>query len=184
MDSESERVVQEALDKVVVGRTTLVVAHRLSTIKNVDVIAVVDNGSVKEIGSHDELIQEQDNLYRHFVHLQQMEKAKTLEESESPSSLTSIIDLNHTRVDVSKPNTANYITPRSDAPTKGNMLKNSESPRPSFRRLLGLNKPEWKQAILGCLSGILFGGIEPLCAVIMGATVAVYFSTDLVKIKE
>lgn len=46
LDSESERVVQEALDKASIGRTTIVIAHRLSTIRNADIIAVVQNGQV------------------------------------------------------------------------------------------------------------------------------------------
>ena len=92
LDSESERIVQEALDKVIVGITTIIVAHRLSTIKNVDAIAVVDNGSVKEIGSHDGLIRVKNSLYRHLVSLQQTEKAKTFEEHEYRSSFVPIND--------------------------------------------------------------------------------------------
>src|ERR1700722_18451594 len=50
LDTESEKVVQEALDKVMKGRTTIVIAHRLSTIKNADSIAVIEGGSVVEKG--------------------------------------------------------------------------------------------------------------------------------------
>ncbi|RHN80971.1 putative xenobiotic-transporting ATPase [Medicago truncatula] len=56
LDAESERVVQDALDKVMVNRTTVVVAHRLSTVKNADVIAVVKNGVIVEKGRHETLI--------------------------------------------------------------------------------------------------------------------------------
>ncbi|CAI0628627.1 unnamed protein product, partial [Linum tenue] len=56
LDSESEKVVQDALDQACMGRTTLVVAHKLSTIRNADLIAVVSNGSVIETGSHNDLI--------------------------------------------------------------------------------------------------------------------------------
>ncbi|XP_040577722.1 mitochondrial potassium channel ATP-binding subunit [Lepeophtheirus salmonis] len=52
LDAESERIVQEALDKLSKGRTSLVIAHRLSTIKNADVIAVIDKGVMAEIGTH------------------------------------------------------------------------------------------------------------------------------------
>ncbi|KAJ4707556.1 ABC transporter B family protein [Melia azedarach] len=57
LDSESELLVQEALDKASIGRTNVIIAHRLSSIRNADVIAVVQNGQVMETGSHDELIQ-------------------------------------------------------------------------------------------------------------------------------
>ncbi|GAB2299286.1 hypothetical protein Dimus_033357 [Dionaea muscipula] len=56
LDSQSEKVVQEALDRVMVGRTSVVVAHRLSTIQNCDVIAVLDKGKVVEQGSHSSLL--------------------------------------------------------------------------------------------------------------------------------
>ncbi|KAH9617304.1 hypothetical protein KSS87_010252 [Heliosperma pusillum] len=56
LDAESEKSVQDALDRVMVGRTTVIVAHRLSTIRNADIIAVVQGGRVVETGSHDELI--------------------------------------------------------------------------------------------------------------------------------
>ena len=57
LDTESERVVQEALDRLMKGRTTVVVAHRLSTIRNADSIAVVRKGEIIEQGSHDQLIE-------------------------------------------------------------------------------------------------------------------------------
>ncbi|KAB1200429.1 ABC transporter B family member 4 [Morella rubra] len=69
LDAESERVVQDALDKVMVNRTTVVVAHRLSTIKNADVIAVVKNGVIVEKGKHETLIKIQDGFYASLVAL-------------------------------------------------------------------------------------------------------------------
>ena len=64
LDTESERIVQEALDRAREGRTTIVIAHRLSTIYNSDAIAVISNGVVAEIGTHSELLQQQGIYYR------------------------------------------------------------------------------------------------------------------------
>ena len=56
LDAENERIVQEALDRLMVGRTTLIIAHRLATVINADRICVIDQGEIKAIGTHSELI--------------------------------------------------------------------------------------------------------------------------------
>lgn len=71
LDAESEKSVQEALDRVMVGRTTVIVAHRLSTIRNADIIAVVQNGRIVETGSHEELISKPNGAYASLVQLQE-----------------------------------------------------------------------------------------------------------------
>lgn len=69
LDTESERLVQEALEKLMRNRTTLVVAHRLSTIRNADLICVVHEGRIVEQGRHDELVAK-DGYYKHLVDMQ------------------------------------------------------------------------------------------------------------------
>ena len=64
LDNATEILIQHALDRLCEGRTTLVVAHRLSTIKNADRVAVVREGEIAELGSHDELLAREDGLYR------------------------------------------------------------------------------------------------------------------------
>lgn len=69
LDSESEKLVQEALDRLMKDRTTLVIAHRLSTIRNADIICVMHEGKIVEQGTHDELLK-LNGYYKHLVDMQ------------------------------------------------------------------------------------------------------------------
>ena len=76
LDSESERLVEEALEELLQGRTTLIIAHRLSTVRRADRVVVLDHGRVVESGSHAELLA-QDGLYAKLYQGQFREEAVT-----------------------------------------------------------------------------------------------------------
>ena len=71
LDSESELIVQEALDKAREGRTSIVIAHRLSTIVSADLIVVIEGGKIVEQGTHNQLLAQRGRYY----HMQQAQKA-------------------------------------------------------------------------------------------------------------
>ena len=73
LDSESERAVQTALDELMKGRTSFVIAHRFATIRNCNKILVMDKGEIKEFGTHEQLMANPDGLYRHLAALQFLE---------------------------------------------------------------------------------------------------------------
>ncbi|CAK8533613.1 unnamed protein product [Lathyrus sativus] len=213
LDSESERVVQQALDKAVVGRTTIIIAHRLSTIQNADIIAFVQNGKIVESGSHESLIQNDSSLYTSLVRLQQ---TKNDQNDDTPSTIN--IDHMH------NPSSYRLATRSSsfDSMTRGrggdivndknvvgdivnnvvvfdnnnnnNKNNNNEDEEkrkkkekvkvPSFRRLLAMNLPEWKQVCLGCLNAILFSAVQPVYAFASGSVASVYFLEDHDEIKK
>jgi ABC-type multidrug transport system fused ATPase/permease subunit len=70
LDAESEKVVQEALDRLLEGRTAIIIAHRLATIRNVDCIYVLEDGKIVEKGTHDELTQKENGIYGALAKLQ------------------------------------------------------------------------------------------------------------------
>ena len=72
LDTESEKLVQEALNKLLEGRTSIVIAHRLSTIRNADKIIVVDHGRIAEQGTHAELMA-RGGIYAKLIEMQSFE---------------------------------------------------------------------------------------------------------------
>src|SRR4030067_3729756 len=73
LDTESEHIIQMALENLMIGRTTFVIAHRLSTIKNADLIIVMDGGRVADMGQHEELLKA-NGLYKRLYDMQFAEK--------------------------------------------------------------------------------------------------------------
>ncbi|HUS01234.1 MAG TPA: ATP-binding cassette domain-containing protein, partial [Chitinophagaceae bacterium] len=76
IDTESELLIQHAIDKLISGRTSIVIAHRLSTIRKANKILVLDNGEIKEMGTHNELLAKKSFYYQ--LHKMQFEKKEEL----------------------------------------------------------------------------------------------------------
>lgn len=70
LDSESEKLVQEALDQLMIGRTSIVIAHRLATIRNADKIVVLQKGEIREMGTHQQLMRQEDGFYQKLSRMQ------------------------------------------------------------------------------------------------------------------
>ncbi|KAF8664309.1 hypothetical protein HU200_054858 [Digitaria exilis] len=176
LDTSSEHVVQEALELASMGRTTIVVAHRLSTIRNADMIVVMQSGEVKELGSHHELNENEAGLYSSLVRLQQTRDSVEMTEEVG----SSIQSMSKGFSAVSRSSSTCSI---GDAKDCGN-TKYPKLPVPSFRRLLMLNVPESKQALMGSFSAIVSGSIQPVFAYAMGSVIWIFFSTDHQEIKK
>ncbi|URD72564.1 ABC transporter transmembrane region [Musa troglodytarum] len=192
LDSESERIVQEALDLASVGRTAIVIAHRLSTIRNADVITVVQDGQVMEMGSHDELISNEDGVYSSLVRLQQTARAREVEGgASSAAAMTALTAHSQFGSSGSMSRRFSAASRSSSARSTGTPATDDDGdpeqpklPVPSFRRLLMLNAPEWKQALLGSLSATVFGAIQPLYSYALGSMISVFFLKDHEEIKS
>lgn len=138
-----------------------------------------------ETGSHNELTQYEDGLYTSLVRLQQIEQADvdddTISSSFQPNSIHNTDTNNNS-------SSRRRVPPVTQSTLEGEVSlagrpKDTKPPRPSFRRLLALNLPEWKQASIGCMSAIFQGAIQPIYAFAMGGMISVYFLTSHDEIK-
>ncbi|OMO82685.1 hypothetical protein CCACVL1_11808 [Corchorus capsularis] len=174
LDSESETLVQTALDQASMGRTTLVVAHKLSTIRNADFIAVVNNGCIIEMGSHNDLINMKNGHYAQLAKLQRQFSCDDHEQYPE-NRLSSVGRMSTGRLSTAKSSPAFYATPL-DQNIESPQKKPVSHPSPSFFRLLSLNSPEWKQGLIGSLSAIAFGAVQPVYALTIGGMISAFFA--------
>ncbi|KAH9291390.1 hypothetical protein KI387_043419 [Taxus chinensis] len=196
---QNQKIVQEALDKASMGRTTVVVAHRLSTVRNADIIAVVQSGGVIETGRHEEFIHKPNGTYAALAQLQQVS-------SKNEQTPTNSISMSITQASITP---ANILTAKSSRHgSQGGSERSSQSRRifpeqenpdeeennkteiakkrsiPSFRRLLALNAPEWKHTVLGCMGAIGYGALQPAYAFTLGSMISVLFLKDEDEMKQ
>uniref|UniRef100_A0A8C9U049 ATP-binding cassette sub-family B member 5 n=1 Tax=Scleropages formosus TaxID=113540 RepID=A0A8C9U049_SCLFO len=151
LDTQSESIVQAALDKARAGRTTIVIAHRLSTIRTADVIAGFSNGVVTEQGTHSELMALK-GIYYSLVMQQVGPKMKPRSSFRRSRS----------------------IRRRSSRRKK----KEEQLPDVSFSKILALNKPEWPYLVVGTIASIIGGAVYPCVAIIFAKIIGVFAEVD------
>ncbi|XP_063268876.1 ATP-dependent translocase ABCB1 [Prinia subflava] len=185
LDTESESIVQAALDKAREGRTTVVVAHRLSTVRNADLIAVFEGGVITEQGNHAKLL-ERKGIYHKLVNMQTIEaevpssenhdNADSVKNSESEAefeeSLTKGLRRRSTRRSMKKPGEQN------DSPDEEKTSPAEEVPPASFLKIMKLNKTEWPYFVAGTLCAIINGALQPAFAIIFSEIIGIFSETD------
>ncbi|KAK3423760.1 hypothetical protein EUGRSUZ_H00958 [Eucalyptus grandis] len=173
LDAESELVVQEALDRIMTNRTTIIIAHRLSTVRDVDCIVVLKNGQVVESGNHSELLSK-GGEYATLVSLQLTEndtQSSSLCRSDSSanSSFRGSFNSEHTTL----PQRIYQNIPPTDT-----------APSVSIWELLKLNAPEWPFALLGSVGAVLAGMEAPLFAIGITHILSAFYSPDAHRAKQ
>lgn len=141
------------------------VAHKLSTIKNADLIAVVNNGTIAEIGTHNDLI----DVDGHYSTLAKLQRQMSVLDQDDGGGRASSAG----RKSTAKSSPASFSSPLPNTATAP--LPPSHPP-PSFFRLLSLNSPEWKQALIGSVSAVIFGTVQPIYALTIGGMIAAFFA--------
>merc|ERR1712106_55546 len=188
LDTESEKVVQAALDNARTGRTTIVVAHRLSTIRTADTIEAIDEGKVKESGTHNELMENKD-LYYSLVMRQMAGKNETIQSNLYP-------ELDNEEKETKKLERKDNVgkltrqlsrrlsrrmsaTKQLKDKTVSEPNEDEDLPKIQMTRILKRNRPEFFYILIGVLSSCGMGAVMPVFAVIFGDILGVLGYEDI-----
>ena len=173
LDNESEAIVQAALDRLHKGRTTLVIAHRLSTVRNADKIVAMEAGIVREVGSHAELMVKE-GLYYSLVNRQMAGKEQSEEENQEEVGLENgVIPADKDQMlsrQISK-----QVSIKEPRKTEKSAVS-KQSRGTLIRRLMAKNKPEWLYIIIGCIFSMCFGALTPLFGTLFGDVMGVFYN--------
>uniref|UniRef100_A0A669EMC7 Bile salt export pump n=1 Tax=Oreochromis niloticus TaxID=8128 RepID=A0A669EMC7_ORENI len=185
LDNESEAVVQEALDKVRLGRTTISIAHRLSTIKNADVIVGFEHGRAVERGKHNELL-ERKGVYFTLVTLQsQGDKALNEKARQSRSSPLGMTKSALASIRQRSRSQLSNLIPEASVPTgdisisQPDNYKDDELVEPApVARILKYNAPEWPYMLFGSIGAAVNGGVNPVYSLLFSQILATFSIQD------
>lgn len=201
LDAESEAIVQSALDKARKGRTTIVIAHRLSTVRMADLIAGFADGAIVELGTHDELMARH-GVYFQLVTQQTLDKTEkqekvelddedivdVVDDEEQPiSEELDIVDIHGALVRTLSRKLSTRLASsvrvkrkRSTKRGRSEMDEQEEEdvPQMSFWKILAWNKPELVLILFGLFASILNGGVPPAFGFFFGKIIGVFGKPD------
>jgi ATP-binding cassette subfamily B (MDR/TAP) protein 1 len=198
LDYQSEKVVQEALDKAKVGRTTIIIAHRLSTIRNADLILSLSGGKLVEVGTHDELMLKKGLYYelvttqtkqKHQHHNQKSKDGQS--ESENDSEVTDSDDSfdedNEKEAEQLKSSVRQrQVSIKLDqvdskkAKEEKKKRKKEEKKKPFYYeiKLFKTQKPEALWIIVGTIAQAISGAVFPAMALVFSEIYTIFISPD------
>ncbi|CAO2180196.1 unnamed protein product [Urochloa humidicola] len=182
LDAESERIVQEALDRVMTNRTTVIVAHRLSTVRNADTIAVIHQGVLVEKGPHNELLRDPEGAYSQLIRLQEANRQDNRKsDSNARSGKQMSINKSASRRS-SRDNSSHHSfsvpfgMPLGIDIQDGSSKLCDEMPQEvPLSRLASLNKPEIPVLILGSIASVISGVIFPIFAILLSNVIKAFY---------
>ncbi|XP_056618525.1 ATP-dependent translocase ABCB1 [Triplophysa dalaica] len=200
LDTQSESVVQAALDKARAGRTTIVIAHRLSTIRTADIIAGFRDGQVVEQGTHKELMAKKGVYYSLVMQQTSGGRDDNLDTNEDDiPNLASEEETEGESTDTETPEgvveikrengTLRRSSRRSSGRQRKSLRKNSSRKKEDkkkkekveeipFTRILALNKPEWPYLLVGTLASFVGGAVYPCVAILFAKIIGVFSEVD------
>ncbi|XP_078573249.1 ATP-dependent translocase ABCB1-like isoform X2 [Branchiostoma floridae x Branchiostoma japonicum] len=187
LDTESEATVQAALDKARMGRTTIVVAHRLSTIKTADIIVGFENGVAVEQGTHDQLMAQQ-GVYYTLVTTQTFATEDEEEDEETgevyAEDLMSEDLAKKSSVALTRQMSARKLERTMSATSKKSVKDEEEEeevPDPDMGRVMKLNTPEWPYILVGTFCAAINGAVNPCFAILFAEVLGAFGIADPVE---
>lgn len=198
LDAESERIVQEALDRIMGNRTTVIVAHRLSTVRNADMIAVIHRGKMVEKGSHSELVKDPDGAYSQLIRLQEVNKeSEQAPDDQNRSEITEYNRQSSQRMSYKKsisrgssignssrhslsvsfglPTGLNVADDTMAGPQSAAPGSTEKPPKVSLGRLARLNKPEVPVLLIGTIAAVANGVIFPIFGILISSVIKIFY---------
>ncbi|KAH6790052.1 hypothetical protein C2S51_005058 [Perilla frutescens var. frutescens] len=178
LDAESEAIVQKAIDKISTGRTTVIIAHRLATVRNAHTIVVIDRGTAVESGDHQQLMQ-RGGAYFELVKLASQGISQPGANRDDQTKNVDFLEQDKSTVDVSRTKELHDVEK-----SKYMELKDEKKPpKYRLRDVLRLQKPEVVMLIVGLILGMAAGAILSIFPFILGVALKAYFS-DINKMKK
>uniref|UniRef100_A0ACD5WT34 Uncharacterized protein n=1 Tax=Avena sativa TaxID=4498 RepID=A0ACD5WT34_AVESA len=190
LDAESEAVVQQSIDRLSVGRTVLVIAHRLATVRNADTIAVLDRGAVVEFGRHAELMA-RGGPYAGLVKLAS-DSGRAEPNNAAPGTpgtpggggYNSFMDNSGYDMSVSKSRYGGIRTIHEEEAEKKGARDEKGTAAFSISEIWELQRREGPLLVLGFLMGINAGAVFSVFPLLLGQAVQVYFDADTEKMRR
>eukprot|EP01133_Synstelium_polycarpum_P008407 gene8407-9888_t len=183
LDAENEHLVQQAIDKLMVGRTTIVIAHRLTTVQNADSIAVVRGGSIVEQGTHTELLA-LNGVYTSLVRRQQSgddDKDKKKSKKERVKQEVKIVDDDSS---TSIGDSSEETDGLKDGPEGKKKKPKAPKSNVPMKRIIKLNQSEWPFFLLGSLGALMNGSVMPIFSVIFAEILKIFQDPDMENMKR
>lgn len=176
LDAHSEAVVQQALQRAAAGRTTVTIAHRLSTVKNADMISVIKDGTVAESGTHKELMKISNGAYKTLVEYQNVESSTRGDGGSA--SLDGHVDQRPITENSASVSKSRHIEDETGESSDEDNDKKPDVDKGVLKRAFMMNSSELPFMLIGMVGSVIAGAAFPAVSILFASVINVLFQPD------